>query len=212
MKLPPSLTTVTPLSRILALFLFILFPIVGFYLGMNYQASIVEPAPILTSLVRKPTPTPKKEVLDTSNWKTYTNYKYNYSLKYSEDINLKQFSCSNIALEKGDITFVLDETNSTFPECGFGGYAWPISITPGQALDCESSDGWNAVQSQIVVTGRNSIRCTKTFAGKRETIGPDIIDQVIVGKDDGFSFYITLTNIKYKNTFDQILSTFKFTQ
>src|SRR3979411_1719351 len=34
--LPKSLTTVTPFSKYLALVLFILFPIVGFYLGVLY--------------------------------------------------------------------------------------------------------------------------------------------------------------------------------
>ncbi|MGH7245422.1 MAG: hypothetical protein ACREGI_00630 [Candidatus Levyibacteriota bacterium] len=42
MKLPKSLITVTPFSKALALFLFILFPFVGFYLGMMYQKSVTQ--------------------------------------------------------------------------------------------------------------------------------------------------------------------------
>jgi hypothetical protein len=37
MKLSKTLTSVTPFSKYLAMFLFILFPFVGFYLGMRYQ-------------------------------------------------------------------------------------------------------------------------------------------------------------------------------
>lgn len=37
MKLPKTLATVTPFSKILAIALFILLPIVGFYLGVQYQ-------------------------------------------------------------------------------------------------------------------------------------------------------------------------------
>lgn len=40
MKLPTSLTTITPFSRILALLMFITFPIVGFYIGMQYQKAL----------------------------------------------------------------------------------------------------------------------------------------------------------------------------
>ncbi len=40
MTLPQSFTTVTPLSKTLALLLFITLPIIAFVLGMNYQRSI----------------------------------------------------------------------------------------------------------------------------------------------------------------------------
>ncbi len=39
-KLPKSLTTVTPLSKAVAMVLFIALPFIGFYLGMQYQKSI----------------------------------------------------------------------------------------------------------------------------------------------------------------------------
>jgi len=42
MKLPSSLTTVTIFSKFLALFLFILFPLVGFKLGIEYQRLLSE--------------------------------------------------------------------------------------------------------------------------------------------------------------------------
>src|SRR5690606_28568344 len=35
--LPPHFTTITPFSKLLAIFLFLLFPLLGFKLGMEYQ-------------------------------------------------------------------------------------------------------------------------------------------------------------------------------
>lgn len=49
MNLPKELTTVTPLSKAVALLLFISLPIVGFMFGMNYQAgaydNLIKPVP-----------------------------------------------------------------------------------------------------------------------------------------------------------------------
>jgi len=40
MQLPKSFTTVTPFSKLLALALFLLLPVLGFYLGMEYQRTV----------------------------------------------------------------------------------------------------------------------------------------------------------------------------
>lgn len=48
-KFPKWLVTVTPLSKYLAMILFIVFPIVGFYLGTIYQAEQKQTAPITVS-------------------------------------------------------------------------------------------------------------------------------------------------------------------
>jgi hypothetical protein len=61
MKLPKELTTVTPLSKALALSIFIVFPICGFFLGMNYQQLIDmnnQQQVIIEQNITKPTPTP----------------------------------------------------------------------------------------------------------------------------------------------------------
>lgn len=54
MKLPNELTSVTPVSKLLALILFIELPIVGFILGMRHQQVISSPA----IAIYYPTPTP----------------------------------------------------------------------------------------------------------------------------------------------------------
>ena len=57
MKLPKELTTVTRLSKIVAMILFIALPIVGFLLGMRHQQIISSPSIITNS----PTPTPSTD-------------------------------------------------------------------------------------------------------------------------------------------------------
>jgi len=48
MNLPKSLTTVTTFSKIIAGILFVTLPLVGFYLGMEYQKEITpKPTPIV---------------------------------------------------------------------------------------------------------------------------------------------------------------------
>ena len=56
MKLPNSFTTVTPLSKTLAMLLFVSLPFIGFILGINYQKTTVIPPSITL-----PTPTPRIE-------------------------------------------------------------------------------------------------------------------------------------------------------
>ncbi len=57
-KLPKWLTTVTLFSKLLAMFLFILFPFAGFYLGMKYQQQLTVNAPVVSQIQKNGTPTP----------------------------------------------------------------------------------------------------------------------------------------------------------
>lgn len=62
MKLPQFLTTVTPFSKLLAMVLFILFPIASFYLGIKYQQSFPAKIEYITQekIIKVfPTETPK---------------------------------------------------------------------------------------------------------------------------------------------------------
>jgi hypothetical protein len=80
-KLPEFLTTVTPLSKFIAMTLFIILPFVGFYFGYKYgQLTLPLLLPIPT-IFPKPTISP-----NISTWKTYTNPKYGYSIKYPPNL------------------------------------------------------------------------------------------------------------------------------
>ncbi len=74
------LFTVTTFSKLLALGLFIILPFLGFYLGMHYQQKITTVTPVISEVQKIPTPTPT--LIDTTNWKIYTNTVAGYSLKY----------------------------------------------------------------------------------------------------------------------------------
>src|SRR3989344_5172551 len=86
MKLPKELTTVTPLSKYLALFLLIALPFIGFYVGFKYQEQInvSKGTEEKTTLLAAPTPTPLAiPTVDpsiTANWKTYNQNKYSVRL------------------------------------------------------------------------------------------------------------------------------------
>jgi hypothetical protein len=99
-KLPKWLTTVTPLSKIIAMILFILLPFVGFYMGMKYQEK-TNIAPVVIDVNKSvnltPTPTAAPFLvypitqtnlkMDTLNWKTYslTAYPIKYLIKFPPD-------------------------------------------------------------------------------------------------------------------------------
>ena len=77
------LFTVTIFSKLLALSLFIILPLLGFYLGMKYQEQITVNSPVISEIQQIPTPTPTTTAtIDTSNWKTYTNTRVGFSIKY----------------------------------------------------------------------------------------------------------------------------------
>lgn len=59
-QLPKEFTTVTPLSKILALIIFLTFPIYGFLLGAYFQrlADLNNQPPVIINYILKPTPIP----------------------------------------------------------------------------------------------------------------------------------------------------------
>jgi len=87
MKLSPTFTTITPLSKFLALFFFILFNVLGFSFGRYFQR-IEQTRQYLRSykadfIQRNNSPTQSD---DMSNWKTYTNEEYRFEVKYPQNV------------------------------------------------------------------------------------------------------------------------------
>lgn len=85
MALPKFLTTVTSFSKILAAVLFITLPFAGFYLGLQYEAQFTQYLEDRSSLDQynlNPSPS-KTQDASTANWKTYTrSAKYGFEIKY----------------------------------------------------------------------------------------------------------------------------------
>jgi len=57
-QLPQWLTTVTPFSKALAMFLFIILPFLGFFLGINYQQKLTVNPPVVSKVIPTVIPVP----------------------------------------------------------------------------------------------------------------------------------------------------------
>ncbi len=84
MRLLPIFTTVTPLSKALAMLLFITFPFAGFWLGIVYEKAapfppIVQPSPSV--------PIAMDSTVSATNgeWKTYKNETYGFAFQHPDD-------------------------------------------------------------------------------------------------------------------------------
>jgi hypothetical protein len=113
MKLHPALTTVTPISKFLAMLLFILLPFVGFYLGMQYGKISTTQTIYLTNNnqgLSFSTPTP--------------------SITDDEQIKI---ACMGTEATNPDLVFSVQERQNTFVKAsvnyahgGGGGYAFAV--------------------------------------------------------------------------------------
>lgn len=75
-KLSKSLTTVTPLSKTIALMLFIILPFVGFYLGTKYSDKQVQDQSFAK----------KNQMSNQTGQQTYVNNTYKFSFKYPSSL------------------------------------------------------------------------------------------------------------------------------
>lgn len=199
-------------SKVLLLvlgFVIIIITVGAYVLGMQKNAE-KNPQVTISPAIAKPTPTPDA----TSEWQTYTNSKYGYTLSYAPNARLKQFSCSQrVAFEKGDESFVLDEINSQNKECGFFGGSWPIGIEIRQIdVNYQSDKNYSIQKSSITVAGLPGTRYDFRYIGDPLERGSGLQEytQVVLQKDNNY-FVFTLSKLDYEATFDQILSTFTFT-
>lgn len=239
---PNPLTSVTPLSKLLALILFISLPFLGFYLGMRYQKASSIPAPstvVNSNPVNQPL-SPSANVIqpqaspssstnsEMANWKTYISAKYNYSVQYPSDWTYRDIQYRS----KGSL-----DTAPSFIGIGFRPnepapideeYTFiniEIFDNPNK-LSLESLvENWydfgtepgvlsNAVKNgeDIIVSG---IRGKKVVNPPIDTVGLPVTWLLINRKDKVFVFSIILDKsypeINKNQVFNQILSTFKFT-
>lgn len=182
------------ISIILTLFILAVAAVAGYsYLGENLsQISLPAPKALVT-----PAPTNTKE---TANWKTYTNSKYGYSIKYPSQWN----------------------TNS--PPSGPG-----ILIGQGpneDQINIDTSLTKNAIMvesckqtQQVFLDNIPASRCefTQEISGERGVVyNPPIVSKTVYieALHNGQYYSIVLTSDETSDKFkifNQILSTFKFT-
>lgn len=96
--LPKELTTVTPLSRLLAIALFLFLPVFAFYVGMQYEKNITSQLTYHTRELQQRSPIqPKGDMLNPTaapeipaDWKTYMNKKYNFEFKHPPQLTTRE--------------------------------------------------------------------------------------------------------------------------
>jgi hypothetical protein len=224
MKFPKELTTITKLSKYLAMVVFIALPFVGFFLGVRYQemsdlAKRQEMEANL-SILRIPTPTPD----ETISWKTCQSKRAPFLFKYpsdwpfaiASDQDLKIFQNQYIEAMQFDKTFYWNASDIPL------GYIYVQNQTEIktiqeylQKIDRE----YEQLPAEIKkIESKPQIEYTK-LAGVDAII---IIDKASVYSfDSGSTKYVLFkNNLQYtlvlqdtskKPIFDQILSTFQFT-
>lgn len=193
MPLPKSFTTVTTFSKLLAMFLFILFPFVGFYLGVQYEKDIHFSPQINKQIPIYPNPTPSSSI----NFKTYSDKSLHYSFQYPNN-------WYEGAHSKG---FVIDHNeNQDVWQIGVGFVYPPQSNQRGVTYCLANPDDLS--------------RCEKLKINQSisASIDWDIVDgretQAIaeITHPEGGIVVLSLTPVtpSTKAIFRQILSTFKF--
>lgn len=86
MKLSKKWTTVTTLSKTVALIMFISLPFIGFYVGYNFPRANNLPVTIISKPV-----SPLDKI---ASWKTYSNQKYGYSARYPFNLQTNESETS----------------------------------------------------------------------------------------------------------------------
>ena len=216
MKLPRELTTVTKLSKYLAMMVFVALPIVGFFLGMSYQemidlakkqeeSNIVIESKLSPSPIEIPTVDPS-----TANWKTYRNDEFGFEIRYPNDFQKDLEKDNYIKVYKPgfaslSISSIL--TNKNLEE-----YVDERIAATKEAYEGKPS---LSVYKKIsnTVAGKPSIQLEVYY----EAAGTSGLEEYMANESNSI-VEIRMMDLadsiesQIKKTFDQILSTFKFTQ
>ena len=219
MNLPKSLTTVTTLSKILALILFISLPILGFWFGMEYQKK-TEPVTSPVDISSEPASTPIPTVDETETWKTYRNEDIGFEIKNFGDSNLIELA-SRVWISK----LGKNQSLQKYPDF--------ISLTDGFVISIEKHENKGVLLETILNNEAQAYKTEKGSGSGKLLSGPNNhtfieksayimkifqvveITQVFIPKDNENYILITYAiedpnNNSYETTLNQILSTFGF--
>ncbi|MCL5411724.1 MAG: hypothetical protein M1150_03215 [Patescibacteria group bacterium] len=210
MELPKELTTVTNTSKILAGIVFITLPFIAFFAGTYYQASITPKSTDNTSVPTSKTSTSSASPSATANWKTYTNNLYGYSVKYPKDWTYVENTIStkfyppNIGSFEGSFeNNTIDQ--SKVPVMGIEVLTRPFSTSP---TSNQNQNGIDLITEykEMTISGVKGHYYRTNQCAPKCTIRLDL--PLNVGKKT-LSVYATVDSDMA--IFNQILSTFKFT-
>ena len=193
----------------------LIFPLIGvlvlvggaFYLGRQTTPK-PSPNPVVTSQTPQPTPTPFPSTDETANWKSFTNTKYGYSIKYPPD---KFIDCS------AEDSFIIHgkPTNNTICGSGEGPYGG-LSIVNNTRLANQSSypECYSTNEEAVKVGGidgtkyMNILKSENNDCNKTVVAGARLGNYILLN-NKGTILQIIFDEADNKQL-NQILSTFKF--
>lgn len=186
------------------------------YIYFNQKIPSIFPSKPETSVT--PTPIIPDEK---ANWKTYI-LPSNFEVKYPQTWDYYKYGFEII-----DVTFgpkeLIEENRKRLenPEIAalIGGKAWPVEINllrgdlylySSNEVSFVSDSQKKVTSKEITINGLKAVRYTIEFNYDAPYISNGDVIEVVVVKKNSKSYSITLSDQKYKNYFDQILSSFKF--
>lgn len=181
----------------------------AYYLGKSsLPAGAPLPSPASTAIS---TPTPSTTD-PTANWKTYTNSENGYTIKYPNDLFVR------LVCPKEELDLTLRNPNDKREEiqadsCGRDvRYTVEMHTYAKRPEEPQSDKDYHIDKEEITIGGIKADKYVYTLIN-RGTTAPfsSWFESVLVTRGDK-SYGIYLGNIKLQDTFDQILSTFKFTK
>lgn len=199
MKLPKFWTTVTPLSKTIALILFAFLPAIAFFFGVRYQQRLDQP------LLQKASPLPSIEA-NKDTTLPYMNPIYHFSFRYPADLTIT---------EDSEHTFVAFDTAPTSNESIFSVNVVKTQLTPMQWWEQVGSNKNKQLFNRAINPVALSASSTKNYS---EIKGIEVIGQKRTA--GGYVYAASVTIYKAKNfllvftsndsvTESQILSSFK---
>ncbi len=211
-----------PLAAIIGIVLFLLVAggVAGFYAFKPQIMSLISKPTPTTTLTPSPTPDPASNAANaTANWKTYTDSSRGYSMKYPPNFrtdeegrevvfpytsNLKRTDFTNVSSGAFIYGPAPDNANDPLSLDDFG---------VANFLGYLSSDSNVVENKQIALDGQPARMITVKHT---DAYSIDVLFKYPTGTFGHNYSYISLVSEKqnfeiYKSEFDQILSTFKFT-
>ena len=186
---PKELTTVTTLSKLVAMALFVLLPFIGFIFGLKYRNDYRD--------YRNQKVTQE----DMSRWKIFESEKYTFSIQYPSE----WIAAAPIPTEETDISGTLHFTK------GVGPLQMSLEVAPsyGTTIDLQANAvrnlGWdNLKEKEIIIDGERAIRLVGSEGNSPRAM--------VIFAHNEYIYTIQSILLEDQSRFNQVISTFRFTQ
>jgi len=201
-KNKPQSSFLTNKLFLITLVLLFLFAIVysGIYISLNSRMNQITKANPTSTIVLQPSLTPNK----TANWKTYRNDEFGFEVKYPSGwfaYDDRNFPCEYALFSRKQIS-----------DCRFADYIpADFYVFKTDLYNPFPKSLPNQIYTPFILDGEKGVI---NFATEQSD-GPRAKNTTILVNHNGYGYMITFLNIDYQGNheqvFDQILSTFKFT-